>query len=507
MPLNLSALADLEWLLRNGSEPSVLDRERERATGQRVVVECGVDPAAARRHADDDPEFRRALALGWLEAVAQERQDLPGVWIGRGLATAGWIMPLCGVVLGVGSAKVLVAYDGSVPVNVLPFVAFFFLLQIVLLVVMIAFVLRARAPGGAPGLLHRPIAWLAQRFGGKSHDLSEVLRCLHGRHGLYADVERWTLFTLAQRFGVAFNVGAVLAVLYTIVFSDLAFSWSTTLALDAATVHSVTSGLALPWSWYPAATVDLEVVTQSQWERMPGGFVGGTTLEMARELATGWWSFLVAGLLVYGLLPRVLAWITGRMLAGRALRRAAFDHAGYQELFDRMLPHGSGWQGPKPEEVAGPAPTTGRQPVTPHAPAVPGARTVAVAWGSISKSQTELAALIKGRFGVPVREIVTAGTAALTADDDAIDRTSDQRAGRVAFFAAAGHQPTADVLSFLQRLRGAIGATVPIVVGLVDFDTDGRCLDADRDERSAWKRSLGTLDDPYLWVEAMGTTP
>jgi len=504
MPLHLSALADLEWLLRTGSEPAAQDRERERAIAKRVVVERGVDPAAARRHVDEDPGFRRALALAWLQAVAEHRTDLPGAWIGRGLAVVGWILLLSGFVLGVGSAKTLLAYDGSVPVNVLQFIAFFFLLQIAFLVVMLVFVLRSRSPGSTPGLLHRPIAWLAQRFGGKGHDLTEVLRTLHARHGLYADAERWTLFSLAQRFGVAFNAGAVLASLHTIFFSDLVFAWSTTLALEAGTVHAVMDALALPWSWYPAATVDLEVVTVSQWARMPGAFVGDITTEGALELTSEWWGFLVAGLLVYGLIPRVLAWTIGRTLAARALRRASFDHAGYQELFDRMLPRGSGWLGPDPVAVVGPAPTTGRSPATPRAPELPGARTVAVAWGSIARNHAELTALVQRRFAVPVREMITAGTAALTTDDDAIQRTRGQRAARVVFFVAVGHQPTADVLGFLRRLRAAIGATVPIVVGLVDFAADGRCLDAEADERSAWKRSLGALDDPYLWVEAMG---
>ena len=47
------------------------------------------------------------------------------------------------------------------------------------------------------------------------------LRSMRSRRALYADVERWTLFGIAQRFGVAFNVGALLASLQTIAFSDL----------------------------------------------------------------------------------------------------------------------------------------------------------------------------------------------------------------------------------------------------------------------------------------------
>ena len=92
------------------------------------------------------------------------------------------------------------------------------------------------------------------------------------------------------------------------------------------------------------------------------------------------------------------------------------------------------------------------------------------------------------------------------------DRRIDQSALVVAVARLAADDDAITKAQALLRQRAPaiaidVGAAVPIVVGLVDFDTDGRCLDADCDERSAWKRLLGTLDDPYLWVEAMGATP
>ncbi|MCA8973237.1 MAG: hypothetical protein KDC98_00880, partial [Planctomycetes bacterium] len=143
MPLNLPALADLEWMLRPDAEPPGLDAAAERQLGQRLVATIGADPATARRQADASREFRRELALGWLEAMRARRQDLPGEWIGRGLSLAGWALVVLGLMLGGGAAKALLAYDGSVPVNVLPFVSFFFLLQILLLVALLLFVAGA----------------------------------------------------------------------------------------------------------------------------------------------------------------------------------------------------------------------------------------------------------------------------------------------------------------------------------------------------------------------------
>jgi len=504
MSLNLPALADLEWLLRPDGEPLSFDEAGERGLGQRIVVAEGVDPATARRRADDRREFRRLLALRWLGAMRERRGDLPGEWIGRGLSLAGWILVILGLLLGGAAASVFLSYDGSVPVNVLPFVAFFFLLQIVLLLALLAFVASARMPGRGPGLLHRPIAWLAQRFGGRGHDAVAVLRVLHARRGLYVDVERWSLFTLAQRFGIAFNVGALLTALHAIVFTDLVFSWSTTLALDAHTVHAAVQALALPWSWYPEAVPSLDVVTASQWARMPGKFVGGTSPESALELAAEWWRFLIAGLIVYGLLPRLVAWLVGQWCSHRALAAVGFDHAGYQELFDRLLPRGSGWQSPRPGDVTGPAPVSGRAPATPHAPVVPDAVTGVVVWGSLSRHRAALAEAVAGRFGAAPRGLVLAGGAALEADDRAIAELAALGPARVVLVVAAGHQPTADVLGFLRRLRAALATKITMVVGLLDIGADGAMRDADEGERDAWRRALAPLDDPYLWVEAMG---
>lgn len=505
MTLSLAALADLEWLLRE--DGAVLSRADERAVGQAVTAARGVDAAAARRLVDDDRQFRQELAVAWLAAVRQRQPDLPGSWLERGLWFAGLALTGLGLLLGGGAASTLLAYDGSVPVNVLPFVACFCLLQIVLLVVLVVFVVRARSSGAGVGLLHRPIAWLAHRLGGKGHDLLGLLRVLHGpkaRGGAYSEAERWTLFALAQRFGVAFNVGALLAALYAIFFTDLVFSWSTTLKLESETVHAIVTWLALPFAYVDSAVVPLDAVAASQWARMPGEFVEQTEPEAALTIADTWWRFLVAGLVTYGLLPRLVAWLFGAGLARRALRTAALDHAGFQQLYDRVLPPSAVWQGPRPADVVGAAPVEGSGPAAANAPELPGAPTAAVMWGSMARQRDRIRALAERRFGTAKLTLAAAGTADLDADRAAVRAVGQAKVARVAFVAAAGHQPTADVLAFLRLLRAELQGSTPVVVGLVDFSADGTFHDAEPDELEAWRRSLGALDDPYLWVEPMG---
>ncbi len=508
--MDFAALTDLEWLLRDGATPEP-DADRERAVVRRVAKERGVEPTELRARLDVDRDLRSELALGWLDAVRARREDLPGPRIAHGLDVAGWILVILGLLIGGGTSKVLLHYDGSTPVNVLWFVFVLCIAQILFLGLMLWFVLRARKPasGGGPGVLHRPVAAIAARFFGvRGQAISDALRAMRVRRGLYADVERWTLFALAQRFGVAFNVGAIAVAFATIAFSDLVFSWSTTLDVTPETVHTGARAISLPWSWLPDWVPSLEVVVASQWARMPGEFVA--RIDNAPQLAAQWWPFLIAGVVTWGLVPRLVALFAGSWRARRALAAAGFDHIGYQELFDRLLPPRTGWQGPRPEDVEGspPAPTQpGDARRTEHAPVAAGAPTWLLLWGSIAKHADVVAQQLTARTSADVQSQHAVGGADLRDDQRALDSLRGAEATRVTFVAAVGQQPTADVLEFLRNVRQTIGATKPVVVGLLGVDDGSGFTDATDSELEQWRRSLGALDDPHLWAERMGDRP
>jgi hypothetical protein len=89
----------------------------------------------------------------------------------------------------------------------------------------------------------------------------------HGR--LYGQVERGQLLLWSQVMGTAFGVGALVATLAFVVFTDLAFGWSTTLDVSASAVHGWARVLAAPWaSIWPAANPSLELVEAT---RVAGG--------------------------------------------------------------------------------------------------------------------------------------------------------------------------------------------------------------------------------------------
>ena len=326
--MRIADLVDLEWLLRDGAEGdervgSERNRKLAAQAGREVLGERSLSVLEARRLLAQDLAFRRELCRRFVEARRAREPGLPGRRIEHACDVAGWLLVLAGLLIGSGSAKVLLAYDGSTPVNVVYFASVFFGLQILLLVFLLGFIVwhpRASEATRLPALLHRPLGWLVGRLLPRDSrrtvaDLAE----LRARNTLYADAERFLLFTLAQRFGVALNLGALATCLFLVTFSDLVFSWSTTLDVNARTVHGIVRVLSVPWSLvWPDAAPSLEVVQVSQWVRMRGEFVGEQPLSTAIPLAAQWWKFLVAGLVAYGLAPRTVALWFGRSRVRRA---------------------------------------------------------------------------------------------------------------------------------------------------------------------------------------------
>ncbi len=498
--VKLADLVDLEWLLREGPDPGREDRDL--AVGRQVAARRGLEPAALRAAADRERSCRADLALSWLGDVrAQGGVALPGRRVAFTFRVLGLGLVLAGALFGAGVARLLLAYDGTVPVNVLEFGGLLFGAQIVLLLLLVAFLLRSGRAGAEPGAVHRLIAHCGDRWGGPQvREVLAVLRGLHTRRSVYADVERFELFALAQRFGIGFNVAVLVVTLHRIAFSDLVFAWSSTLDLEPTTVHMIVRAVAAPWLWLPEAVPSLEVVEASQWARMPGAFVGGVSEDRAVELAQGWWGFLVAGTVTWGFLPRVAAWGIGRFRASRAKSAASLDHAGFQRLFDAMLPRGSGWAGPAPTEVVG-VPPAAREGAPTASPRAVGAPTWVVVWGSLGRAADRVADQLRARYAADVRALLRAGGADL--DDDTRALAGLSGATRVVVVAPAGQQPTADVLDFVRRARERIGGGRPIVVGLLEIRVDGSAGQIGDDERLAWDRALGGLGDPHLWVDAL----
>jgi hypothetical protein len=267
-----------------------------------------------------------------------------------------------------------------------------------------------------------------------------------------------------------------------IAVSAQAFSWSTTLDVDAAAMHSLFSALAFPWAWLTPAVPSLELVEASRY--FPGG-------SYEPERLKDWWPFLLAAVTTYGLLPRVLLATLAARRARSARAALGHDHGDARLLNDRLTRSRSGWgtEAAARESAAGDA--TGAAEF--RRLALAGASCDVVVWGDVPIEEQDLRALIDARLGCTVRSLERRWS------DVAVARGASE-ADPIVVVAEAWEAPTRGLCRHLAELRGALGVKRAIVVVLVGEAATGTRA-ADPSDAEVWRSRLSILGDPYLFVD------
>ena len=324
---------------------------------------------------------------------------------------------------------------------------------------------------------------------GVRSDLEVLLGRFSAQGRLYGRVQRGQLLVWSQILGLGFGLGSLAATLLFVVFTDLAFGWSTTLDVDAVAVHRALEFVARPWArLWPDASPSLDLVEATRFFRVESGnhvhFVDPIVFG-------GWWPFLVMAIGIYSVLPRLVALIGLDYWLSRELRRAMLLTPGVDRLFDRL-------ETPivesRAEEAEG---ETGRV-ETGLVPLVDGRRWLAeqgepmvsvVRWAESASDSA-----IAEAMGIGDGSVREAGGRRSLEDDAAVIAESAASRRPVGVCVRAYEPPLLDLLDFLSSLRRALGSDLPICVFLFDGD----------DEQSdSWRRKLVTLGDPRLCVARM----
>jgi hypothetical protein len=250
------------------------DRKKPEAKLRRRDRDIGLDLASLGR----SPHKQ---VLAWLSRVSDRNLSQLGARLTRALRLGTVLLGIAGLILGWLTATAVFYYDGSQPVNVINILVVFVGAQLGLIVLLlITFIpcsLLRWLPGArsvveildllSPGRLQK----LASRYlPAEYRQRGETLLGSSRAHRvLYGRMEKWLVTFSSQFFAVTFNVGALLSCLYLILFSDLAFSWSTTLQVTATDIHSLTQALATPWSrLIPDADPSLALIDASRYYRL-----------------------------------------------------------------------------------------------------------------------------------------------------------------------------------------------------------------------------------------------
>ena len=436
-----------------------------------------------------------AKVRGWWRHVSGGTRAETGNRLDSVRSVVTVVMLVAGTLAGAAVALAAFSYDGTYPVNVVRLLALLVAPQLVLVALTLLMMpprvpvlrpiqdaLRALNPGALAAALFRRIAPEPTEF-------SKLFGTQAGRGTTSGRFAKWQLIYWSQAAAVAFNVAALATAAVLIMFTDLAFGWSTTLAADPTTVQRVVEALAWPWrSFAPDAVPELALIERSQFFRLDGGGFGGG----ASRTLTGWWSFSVLAIATYGLLPRLVLLSAAAWRLRAATRALLLDDPRVTALLDRMATPEIETGATEPDE--GPA-DDAPPPARPPRSLAGAARGVIWSHGIAPGTARDYA---RDRLGLELTALVEAGgSRELGADREAVDEIARAGNGPLLIFTPAWEPPLLEFLDFLSALRERAGKNVSIVVTPVP-EPEQQVSDVERD---TWARAIGRLADPKVYVE------
>lgn len=453
-------------------------------------------------HLREDP---CAQVREWLCRVRGHVEESVGGQVAAAVRGIGWLITTTGVLLGWGCALAVFFYDGQHPVNVFNVLAVFVALQLLLVALFCVAALPYPIRGLhniqstllalSPGHLQSVAARLLP--GKYRHALSRWNEREEGYHQIYAPIRKWTVLLWSQDLAVAFNLSAVATALYLIVFSDLAFGWSTTLQTEPGGFYALTSMLALPWShWFPDAMPSLSLIEATRFFRLQSGSFPNTAPEVSVDVLGGWWPFLVASMVCYGLFPRLVIWALAFRVLKRTTRDALTHAPGASQLRDRMNQELVETTGDEPESTPGSITALRRRANwtsgSEHA--------LVVNWSGVSLDANAIAALVEQQLQLHVEEVLHAGgTQTLKQDADTIQRIADGNSQvELLVVVKAWEPPLLEFLDFISDLRVAVGKNRQILIAPVSISENGQPIVADGAEVEAWRSKVEATNDAFI---------
>lgn len=491
----LAALAVLPAVLERDEQLALTERRRrDRAIGKRLT------------HFARSPVTQ---VLEWLRCVGSERV------LERARSAAHAVLAILiviGLLVGCVTAVGAFFYDGTTRVNVLAVLAIFVGLQTLLLFLALLGMLPERALSWLPGAeaitamlrMMSPgrLALAAQKLlPVDARRLLEPLSPSQDPHLSTHRVQKWLVLTCSQYLALAFNAGAVACALCLVVFSDIAFGWATTLDLGAAGFHRLIEWLALPWSWWlPGAVPSIELVEASRYYRLD---VAEQLVSEPRLLGQ-WWAFVVASMVAYGLLPRILVLVFALTRLRPASEQALCEDPRVQTLLERLNTTLVETTSEDPE--APDADEPGEMQSTPLAHVLPENLRAVIDWADVPVARGWLETNFDNR-DPPCTVYRAGGGCALEADQAVVDAIRDSGStGGVAILTKAWEPPLLELGDFLSDLRQAIGQTPDIVIVPVSAAHGARENTDDANLR-LWQHMVKTRQDLRLRLADAGPVP
>lgn len=409
---------------------------------------------------------RPSVFLAWTRFVRERSAGTsPGEIYRRARRLTATLLAIFGFVAGATLAGSLLARRDAEPVNALLFLGGTVGLQVAfLMAVSLVAALRAAKVSLDPVpelvlAIVRLLGRTVDRLDGEQRAaLQSRWATLDLRSARLAPLIGCDLLVVTQRFAIAFNVGLLAAMLLVYLpFEELRFGWQSTYSFTADGVETAVRVIAAPWSWLSSTLVpnSAEIVATR--------FVRGQRAEtFPADAAHAWWPFLLAAIVVYGLMVRALLAVAAKLVLRRRLQQVDVTQPAANALWRRLV-------GPlmQPSGGAGRLPS-GAVPMT--AGAVGGVDLLIVDRDS-NVPLDDVRLRVERCFGGQVARIATA-----TVDDDALPDDAIATlvtAINVVVAIAASRDPIVAVAGFLNALVArAPGAAITIAL-MPDDAADG----------------------------------
>ncbi|CAM3608965.1 DUF2868 domain-containing protein [Bordetella sputigena] len=307
------------------------------------------DPVRQARRADGAVE-RRVLLRARLIARREQLDERIAQWR-RGAGIAAIVLLALALLTGAATAWGALG-DGTRVVNIIwAAAALLGLHALTFLLWVCTFAVHDAAPGGGLG---RAWLWLTRKLA-RGPDAAlppQALMALMARAG----ATRWLFGAVSHLLWLAALTAALATALAVLSTARYRFAWATTLLAPDTFVH-----LTQAMGWLPArlgfALPAADIVRLSD---------GTHILPATTQAQWAWW--LVGLLAVYGILPRLIAWLVSVVRLRAALRDLRIDMTlpGYAALRGRLQPpadtldrEGASPIVPAPRIAAAPLPSTG----------------------------------------------------------------------------------------------------------------------------------------------------
>ncbi len=385
--------------------------------------------------------------------------------------------------------------------------------QLFMLLVILASLALGDWADRIPGLggLRRLLRWLPSlipnlaesilnRFKPSQREMLHRLRGWLTQSQRYRRLTFWYPLLLSQRFAVGFNLGLLGMFLFFSFATQPTFGWQSG-QFNCTRLERATRVIAWPWSWLVPHGRPSPNDIRLTYHPPDASHAHSDCAPTTGAVDPGWWPFLFASMLVYGLIPRVLTHALASWQVHRATQHVALHHPDSRELLLRMqrplVDTGSRLQTSplSPPEVQTPSEV--------EVQTVSSGRGFVLKWAGIQLPDEEICDLVRRHWGIEAMALHEVGGLDVSRDEAALHalETSGD-VDQVILLVEAWQPPVTDYRNFIVELRQTLRDGMMIWVLLYHRDTDGDIATPRASDLEQWRTTLERID-AWLRVKPM----